>query len=121
MAALVGVKCGAFRIDMEASMTVCDLRKAVKERENGRISDTDELDLYLTKRTEGDENNAWLRDDDDATVQLENRAVPSHIKAIVEDEKGRMKAMWTLQKWMDENKMSLPPASRHIHVLVVVR
>ncbi|GMF10602.1 unnamed protein product [Phytophthora lilii] len=109
--AIVGVAESAFPVDIDASQLVGDLKKAIWEKIKAKFIYDDKfrsvvasgLQLFLAK-TEG---GAWLTDDDQAALDLEDGKVHEDIQALIDGEK--MKATKTLQHWLfEKNKMPQP-------------
>ncbi|EGZ25289.1 hypothetical protein PHYSODRAFT_285066, partial [Phytophthora sojae] len=78
--------------------------------------DAGDLQLFLAKKDEG--RGAWLPDDDQAALDLEDGKIHEDIQALIDGEK--MKATKTLQHWLFEKNEMPPPSTDQIHVLVVV-
>ncbi|EGZ11330.1 hypothetical protein PHYSODRAFT_287330 [Phytophthora sojae] len=118
--AIVGVAGSAFPVDIDASQLVGDLKKAIKAEKTNDFKDidADKLQLFLAKTADG----AWLPDDDQAALDLEDGKVHEDIQALIDGEK--MKATWTIEDVLTANNMTKrkgrAPKSRQIHVLVVV-
>ncbi|EGZ11280.1 hypothetical protein PHYSODRAFT_338002 [Phytophthora sojae] len=115
--AIVGVAGSAFPVDIDASQLVGDLKDAIKAKKMYQFP-ADELQLFLAKTADG----AWLPDDDQAALDLEDGKVHEDIQALIDGEK--MKATWTIEDVLTANNMTKrkgrAPKSRQIHVLVVV-
>ncbi|EGZ11221.1 hypothetical protein PHYSODRAFT_287309 [Phytophthora sojae] len=119
--AIVGAAGSAFPVDIDAGQSVGDLKKAIKAESDGLIRAEDpwtKLQLFLAKTADG----AWLPDDDQAALDLEDGKVHEDIQALIDGEK--MKATWTIEDVLTANNMTKrkgrAPKSRQIHVLVVV-
>ncbi|EGZ07266.1 hypothetical protein PHYSODRAFT_529541 [Phytophthora sojae] len=115
--AIVGVAGSAFPVDIDASQLVGDLKKAIAEDQKYDFA-ASKLQLSLAKTADG----AWLPDDDQAALDLEDGKVHEDIQALIDGEK--MKATWTIEDVLTANNMTKrkgrAPKSRQIHVLVVV-
>ncbi|GMF22809.1 unnamed protein product [Phytophthora lilii] len=114
--AIVGVAGSAFSVRVDESDSVDDLKDAIKAKKPNDFKDidADKLQLFLAK-TEG---GAWLTDDDQAALDLEDGKVHEDIQALIDGEK--MKATKTLQHWLFEKNKMPQPSTDQIHVLVVV-
>ncbi|GMF25717.1 unnamed protein product [Phytophthora lilii] len=116
LCAIVGAAGSAFPVDIDAGQMVGDLKEVIKEKKPNDLKDidADKLQLCLAK-TEG---GAWLTDDDQAALDLEDGKVHEDIQALIDGEK--MKATKTLQHWLFEKNKMPQPSTDQIHVLVVV-
>ncbi|GMF66034.1 unnamed protein product [Phytophthora lilii] len=120
--AIVGAAGSAFHVDVDAGQSVGDLKKAIWEKIKAKFIHDDKfrsvvasyLQLFLAK-TEG---GAWLKDDDQAALDLEDGKVHEDIQALIDGEK--TKATKTLQHWLFEKNKMPQPSTDQIHVLVVV-
>ncbi|EGZ27443.1 hypothetical protein PHYSODRAFT_321246 [Phytophthora sojae] len=113
--AIVGAAGSAFPVDIDAGQSVGDLKDAIKAKKMYQFP-ADELQLFLAKKDEG--RGAWLPDDDQAALDLEDGKIHEDIQALIDGEK--MKATKTLQHWLFEKNEMPPPSTGQIHVLVVV-
>ena len=111
---IVGVKGSAFSVDIDASQSVWDLKKAIKEENKNIRGPAHNLQLFLAKGTDG----AWLKDDDLAAQQLYKGERHPHIQQVIRGEQGI--ATRTLQRWLFVDNNMLQPSPEQIHVLVVV-
>ncbi|EGZ25222.1 hypothetical protein PHYSODRAFT_326275 [Phytophthora sojae] len=116
--AIVGAAGSAFPVDIDAGQSAGDLKKAIKAEKTNKLKDIDagDLQLFLAKKDEG--RGAWLPDDDQAALDLEDGKIHEDIQALIDGEK--MKATKTLQHWLFEKNEMPPPSTDQIHVLVVV-
>ncbi|GMF65085.1 unnamed protein product [Phytophthora lilii] len=114
--AIVGKAGGVFGVKIDNGVQVWELQDAIKAKKPNDFKDidADKLQLFLAK-TEG---GAWLTDDDQAALDLEDGKVHEDIQALIDGEK--MKATKTLQHWLFEKNKMPQPSTDQIHVLVVV-
>ncbi|EGZ04747.1 hypothetical protein PHYSODRAFT_292763 [Phytophthora sojae] len=115
--AIVGAAGSAFEVDIDEGASVSALKDAIKAKNPATITcDANDLQLFLAKKDEG--RGAWLPDDDQAALDLEDGKIHEDIQALIDGEK--MKATKTLQHWLFEKNEMPPPSTDQIHVLVVV-
>ncbi|EGZ14586.1 hypothetical protein PHYSODRAFT_508737, partial [Phytophthora sojae] len=89
--AIVGVAGSAFSVRVDESDSVDDLKDAIKARKPDTIKgEADKLQLFLAKK-----DGAWLKDDDPATLELEEGKTHQDIQTVIDGEK--MKATWTIE------------------------
>ncbi|KAF1328626.1 hypothetical protein FI667_g6664, partial [Globisporangium splendens] len=118
--ALVGAQGSSFPVSIGASELVGDLRQAIRKSKKSSLKmiDADGLDLYLVKRSDG-ENSTCLRDDDEAATERKYGAVTKDIETIVNNEE-QTKDAKSLQYWLFERCKIPKPTSDEIHVLMMV-
>ncbi|KAG3100128.1 hypothetical protein PI124_g14976, partial [Phytophthora idaei] len=111
--AIVGVAGSTFPVDINETLSVGHLKKAIKDQSDGFITDPwPKLQLFLAKMDDG----AWLESDSEDVKKLKKGEKTVAVEALTSEEK-ELQGESGLQKVL----AGMPkPSTDQIHVLVVV-
>eukprot|EP00644_Phytophthora_capsici_P015159 jgi/Phyca11/128353/e_gw1.75.129.1 len=82
--AVVGVQGSAFPVDIDASLSVGDLKDAIKTKNKIKLKNIDasDLQLFLAKPKDG----PWLRSDDSDVIRMRSGAIPEQVKKLLNEQ-----------------------------------
>lgn len=115
--AFVGTKGEAFPMEVTDTMSVGALKQAIKKEKPDLIAcDLDELHIYLAKKVGS--SISWLKDDDEASAELESGNVSRVVNTMIEGADAPLKATHGVLQCLREATMP-PPGLDEIHLLLV--
>ncbi|KAG2795533.1 hypothetical protein PC113_g25255, partial [Phytophthora cactorum] len=89
--AIVGVAGSAFPVDINETLSVGHLKKAILDENEDIKGPARALQLFLAKTDDG----AWLQDDDPGVLELDEGRIHRDLQTLIDGDK--MKATWTIK------------------------